>query len=321
MPELVLQFRHGLQELVAFDGAPNQLVAGVGEAALEVEPYLSQLCLAFPKNGLELVSLARRAGQLRFNLSEPPATLHQLDLSACERARLLLPLGAQLADRTLMMLELGMPISAIRVGRGGSVDRRHDGPLGLLSVPAICEAGRDQVRRGRGSDHGGSRLSTRRKLEQPRGAVRRERAGRETVLGPQRPAVLFCERVCDGSRRGEAQVDDDLAEGPATALLLGERELDLRVAKDTLLNQEPPERAPGSVGRIHGPSIGKRGPRVEGVFDGSLSARRYLISVSSLNIGRYMLMMITPTMQPTPIIISGSMIEVSDWIAASTSSS
>jgi hypothetical protein len=47
----------------------------------------------------------------------------------------------------------------------------------------------------------------------------------------------------------------------------------------------------------------------------------YLISVSILNIGRYMLMMITPTIRPTPIIISGSMIEVSDWIAASTSSS
>ena len=48
---------------------------------------------------------------------------------------------------------------------------------------------------------------------------------------------------------------------------------------------------------------------------------RYLISVSILNIGRYIEMMITPTIMPTPIIINGSMIEVSDWIAASTSSS
>ena len=31
--------------------------------------------------------------------------------------------------------------------------------------------------------------------------------------------------------------------------------------------------------------------------------------------------MMMPTMQPTPIIISGSMIEVSAWIDASTSSS
>jgi hypothetical protein len=48
---------------------------------------------------------------------------------------------------------------------------------------------------------------------------------------------------------------------------------------------------------------------------------RYLISVSSLNIGRYMLMITMPTMIPTPSIMIGSTIEVSDWIDASTSSS
>jgi hypothetical protein len=47
----------------------------------------------------------------------------------------------------------------------------------------------------------------------------------------------------------------------------------------------------------------------------------YLTSVSILNIGRYMAMMITPTIIPTAIIIRGSMIDVSDWIAESTSSS
>src|SRR5947209_1767884 len=49
------------------------------------------------------------------------------------------------------------------------------------------------------------------------------------------------------------------------------------------------------------------------------AGRRYFTSVSSLNIGRYIEMMITPTMQPTAIIITGSMIDVSDWMAASTS--
>ena len=38
---------------------------------------------------------------------------------------------------------------------------------------------------------------------------------------------------------------------------------------------------------------------------------RYSISVSSLNIGRYMAITIVPTMIPTPIIRIGSMIEVS----------
>ena len=47
----------------------------------------------------------------------------------------------------------------------------------------------------------------------------------------------------------------------------------------------------------------------------------YLTRLSILNIGRYMLMMITPTITPTPTIISGSTTEVSAWIEASTSSS
>ena len=48
---------------------------------------------------------------------------------------------------------------------------------------------------------------------------------------------------------------------------------------------------------------------------------RYLISVRSLNIGRYIEMTIVPTMAPTQIISSGSMIDVSDAMLASTSSS
>jgi hypothetical protein len=47
----------------------------------------------------------------------------------------------------------------------------------------------------------------------------------------------------------------------------------------------------------------------------------YLMSVSILNIGKYIEMMITPTISPTPIIMIGSMIEVSVWIDESTSSS
>ena len=51
------------------------------------------------------------------------------------------------------------------------------------------------------------------------------------------------------------------------------------------------------------------------------ASRAYLISVSILNIGRYIEITIVPTMIPTPIISTGSMIEVSVWMAASTSSS
>src|SRR5439155_3711185 len=45
------------------------------------------------------------------------------------------------------------------------------------------------------------------------------------------------------------------------------------------------------------------------------------ISCIILNIGRYIAMTMMPTMNPTPIIISGSMMDVRDWIVLSTSSS
>jgi hypothetical protein len=48
---------------------------------------------------------------------------------------------------------------------------------------------------------------------------------------------------------------------------------------------------------------------------------RYLMSVSILNIGRYIEITIVPTMTPTPIIRIGSMMDVSDWMLESTSSS
>ncbi len=47
----------------------------------------------------------------------------------------------------------------------------------------------------------------------------------------------------------------------------------------------------------------------------------YLMSVSILNIGRYIAITMVPTMPPTAIIRIGSMIDVSDAILASTSSS
>ena len=47
----------------------------------------------------------------------------------------------------------------------------------------------------------------------------------------------------------------------------------------------------------------------------------YLISVSSLNIGKYIEITIVPTIAPTPIIKIGSMIDVSEAMLASTSSS
>jgi hypothetical protein len=47
----------------------------------------------------------------------------------------------------------------------------------------------------------------------------------------------------------------------------------------------------------------------------------YCTSSKILNIGRYIEITTRPTMQPTPIIMSGSMIEVSDFSIVATSSS
>jgi hypothetical protein len=57
------------------------------------------------------------------------------------------------------------------------------------------------------------------------------------------------------------------------------------------------------------------------VLPSSVGGVVYSIRVSILNIGRYIAITMMPTIAPTRIIISGSMIEVSAWMAASTSSS
>ena len=53
----------------------------------------------------------------------------------------------------------------------------------------------------------------------------------------------------------------------------------------------------------------------------TLPEETYFTRVSILNIGMYIEMMMTPTMRPTPIIMIGSTIDVSDCTDASTSSS
>src|SRR5919198_5053069 len=68
------------------------------------------------------------------------------------------------------------------------------------------------------------------------------------------------------------------------------------------------------AGRQHAQELPHLGDR--GAACGHLSGR-YWTSWSSLNIGRYIEMMITPTIAPTPSIIRGSTIDVSAWIDVS----
>lgn len=81
-------------------------------------------------------------------------------------------------------------------------------------------------------------------------------------------------------------------------------------------------RSAGSARHQTTPVVGHAARLVARLLAAALLLRaRYLMSVRSLNIGRYIEMTIVPTMTPTPIMRIGSMIEVRDWMLASTSSS
>ncbi len=70
------------------------------------------------------------------------------------------------------------------------------------------------------------------------------------------------------------------------------------------------------------PDTGPCGPPgVEDLRDRMRPTPPYCTSSKILNIGRYIEITTTPTITPTPIIIRGSMIEVSDFSIVATSSS
>jgi hypothetical protein len=140
-----------------------------------------------------------------------------------------------------------------------------------------------------------------------RRAVEEVRArGHELVVLEAGPHVV-------GSMLGEELVDELFL--TVSPLVAGREE-----------GPDPPRlrRGPGAAARRAGGRRPRRGPperrppvpalRVVG-------SRGYLISVNSLNIGRYIERMIVATMQPTRMIMIGSMMEVSAEMVASTSSS
>ena len=94
-------------------------------------------------------------------------------------------------------------------------------------------------------------------------------------------------------------------------------------ARPRLLAPELGERAVAGPERGHVAASATTAVVTE-ISRGSTSSDRpsfYWISVSILNIGRYIAITIVPTITPTQIMSSGSMIEVSDWMLESTSSS
>jgi hypothetical protein len=141
------------------------------------------------------------------------------------------------------------------------------------------------------------------------------------VLHPQRPAsfedeielVPFVRFLAVGVRRGE-EVDADLDSRRLVDDLVpaGSESLDDAAVVESVAVQHSRRRV-----NVAAVAVARPRPRPEEDVSGVL----YWISVSSLNMGRYIEMMITPTTSPTPIIIRGSMTEVRVAIEVSTSSS
>ena len=87
--------------------------------------------------------------------------------------------------------------------------------------------------------------------------------GAEPGLGDQLDAVLRRECRRELRRGDEAALDDRLAEPAARRLLLRERELELLVGQEPLLDEQASERSPRDVGRFHTRYIGAAGAGVK----------------------------------------------------------
>ena len=143
--------------------------------------------------------------------------------------------------------------------------------------------------------------------------VRRARPGRRR----QRARPACSARGARTARHGRDRPTECLPRGDPTQGRRLRAARPQRNGRRTLGSGRPPARSSKSSwpSRISPPCRPRRGDTF------NVRPRALLDELSSLNIGRYMLMMITPTMTPTPTIISGSMIEVRAAIDASTSSS
>ena len=143
-------------------------------------------------------------------------------------------------------------------------------------------------------------------------------SARRSTLLRDRGSELICRRagrhVARLDARGERLVDELFL--TVSPLVAGRVEGQTRlgfVAGHELL---PDVRVAGNLAGVR-----RSGEHLFLHYDRASRPFRYLISVSSLNIGRYIERMIVATMQPTRMIMIGSMMDVSAEMVASTSSS
>src|SRR5579875_2652270 len=153
----------------------------------------------------------------------------------------------------------------------------------------------------------------------PLGEARR-RGGARRAGGPRRDA-----RAVPGRGRApDRAADPRRLGGEARLRALPARHLRGRPAAGHLPGaREAPARRARRAGRRPWPRAGCGAGGVRAVAGrvGGRYGAWWPMSCIIRNIGRYIETMMIPTISPTPIIINGSMMEVSDWMVLSTSSS
>jgi hypothetical protein len=78
----------------------------------------------------------------------------------------------------------------------------------------------------------------------------------ESLFNRELDPVLVGEGARQGRTRNEPELDDGLTETTSRRRLLREGKLELILAQEALLDEEPAEGPPGEVGRFHGGDIG-----------------------------------------------------------------
>ncbi len=209
--------------------------------------------------------------------------------------------------------------------------RRHQADRGSDAlarelVPDDPESQREDAA-GRTLDHASDEHQRERRCE--RGHERADRQKQKDDHQQPLLAVHVAEPADQRCRHRSAQ--EVRRQDPADGVLRGvQRVLDVRQrGRDKRLQQRVRDAAQGEddEGEARMQSVGLGGHAEQGrrhtptPFPLTLPEETYFTSVSILNIGMYIEMMMTPTMTPTPIIMIGSTIDVSDCTDASTSSS
>ena len=212
---------------------------GIGENGLRLARQARELRLQLPHTRRERFPLGCRSLELGAGVAESggrlPDDVRELGLAQRE-------LGLELADAV---------VSSRRPPRQG-VARRQGPPARRSEArePALLAA-LVAARRPRARPKACRRIR-RRVRDRSGSTLRALETEADAVLGLQQAAVLLRERVRHGAGRDVTELDEELAQRPARALLLGECMLERLGAEQALFDHQPSELSTVALGGIHG---------------------------------------------------------------------